>query len=838
MTAAQLALPMHAGSEPVNRCQHNFAASVGPAGSEKSGSGSVLRARVGGSGRLCRDVVGSWATEISARMADMSDQTDPTDAMDTAAAARHQHTPAMRREDDHLLRGMGTFIDGLAIPELDGALQAVFVRSFEPHARITGFDVSAARDTPGVVAVFTGDDLRLEIWPLPPRLPMMNKLLIRPMLAADIVRFVGEPVAVVIATTRAAAADGAERVVVDYEPLPIVIDLDASLAGDVILHEAAGTNVSYKWSTPDFEGDPFEDCDVVIEFTQRHPRLSAGPLEPRAGASAWNTDGRCTTWVSSQRPAGAKYVIECALGLESGTVRAIAPDVGGGFGAKGGYGCYPEDVVVAWVARHLGRPTRWCETRTEAMLSMGHGRASTHKVRVGADITGTILAYEVDARQDSGAYPAMGTFITSNLRNSGTGVYAIAKARVAGTSVVTNTNSTNALRGAGRPEAACDIERAVDRVAAAVGLDPLEVRLRNLVPNNAFPYTTATGSVYDSGDYESALRRCADAAGYAALRNEQAERRSRNDRTELGIGISCTVEITGGGEGEEASISVDTNGRATVVVGTSPHGQGHETTFAAIVAKELGIDAAMVTVLHSDTDLSPFGGGTIGSRSAQLGGSASYGAARDAVAIARQRAVDLLEAAEADMVFEDGRFFVAGSPSRSLGWADFGGGIDATHKFASTGGTFAFGACVAVVEVDTETGDTRVRELTCVDDAGTILQPQLAEGQVHGGLGLAVAAALFEEMVYGEDGIPKTTNFADYPLVSAAEMPSFTTIEMETPSPLNPLGVKGIGESGTVVGTAAIQSAVIDALRPFGVEHLDLPCTPERVWRAIQGTGV
>ena len=662
---------------------------------------------------------------------------------------------------------------------------------------------------------------------------MMNKLLVRPMIAADVVRFVGEPVAVVIATSRAAAADGAEGVIVDYEPLPVVVDLDAALAGDVILHEAAGTNVSFSWSTPAFDGDPFADCDVVIDFMQRHPRLSAGPIEPRAGASVWGSDGRCTTWVSSQRPAGARYVIECAMGLELGQVRAIAPNVGGGFGAKGGYGCYPEDVVVAWAARALAHPVRWCETRTEAMLSMGHGRASTHHVRIGARADGTLAAYSVDALQDSGAYPAMGTFITNNLRNSGTGVYAIPIARVAGTSVVTNTNSTNALRGAGRPEAACDIERAVDRVAVALGLDPVEIRLRNLVAPEAFPYTTATGSVYDSGNYEGALRRCVDAAGYVALRAEQAERRARNDTVELGIGVSCTVEITGGGEGEEASITIEADGSATVIVGTSPHGQGHETTFAAVVAAELGIQPDAVTVLHSDTDLSRFGGGTIGSRSAQLGGSSALGATRDAVMIAKHRAAHLLEAAEADMVYDAGRFFVAGSPASSLGWAEIGQ-VGATHKFVSQGGTFAFGACVATVELDTETGSTRVRSLVCVDDAGTILQPQLAEGQVHGGLALAVAAVLYEEMLYGDDAVPRTTNFADYLLVSAAEMPSFTTIEMQTPSPFNPLGVKGIGESGTVVGTAALQSAVIDALRPYGVEHLDLPCTPERVWRAMQ----
>jgi aerobic carbon-monoxide dehydrogenase large subunit len=754
----------------------------------------------------------------------------------TLAAMSTEHEAALRREDPPLLRGEGTFIDGLQLPELAGAYHAVFVRSIEPHARITGVDTGDALAIDGVVAVFTGDDLRNEIWPMPPRLPIMNKAMIRPMLANDVVRFVGEPLAVVIATTRASAVDGAEAVIVDYDPLPVLIDIEASRTDELVLHEAAGTNVSFEWESPPFDGDPFAACDVVIEFAQRHPRLSAGPMEPRAGASVWGPDGRCTTWVSSQRPAGARYVIECALGLELGQVRAIAPDVGGGFGAKGGYGCYPEDVVVAWVARHLGHATRWVETRSEAMTAMGHGRASTHRVRVGARADGKLLAYSVDALQDSGAYPAMGTFITTNLRNSGTGVYDIPSAYVRGTSVVTNTNSTNALRGAGRPEAACDIERAIDRVAAAVGLDPLEIRLRNLVAPDAFPYKTATGSVYDSGNYEAALRRCVEAAGYDALRAEQAERRSAGGIMQLGIGVSCTVESTAGADSEESTVSIDAEGRVIVVVGTSPHGQSHEHTFAAVVAAELGVHADAVTVLHSDTDIARFGGGTIGSRSAQLGGSAAYGAAHEVIELAKPLAASLLEAAEADIVFDGGRFFVAGTPARSLGWIDVGP-LAATHKFASAAGSFAFGACVAAVELDTETGDARVRSLVCVDDAGTILQPQLAEGQVHGGLGMAIAAAMFEEMIYSEDGVPLTSNFLDYPLVSAAEMPSFVTIEMETPSPLNPLGVKGIGESGTVVGTAALQSAVLDALRPYGVEHLDLPLTPHRVWQAINASG-
>jgi aerobic carbon-monoxide dehydrogenase large subunit len=742
----------------------------------------------------------------------------------------------VRREDDPLLRGQGTFIDGLRLAELDGALHAVFVRSIEPHGRLVSVDTTQAAAMPGVVAVLTGQDLT-DVWVLPPRLPMANKAMVRPMMAQSVVRFVGEPIAVVLAESRAQAADAAEAVLVETDFLTPVIDLDDSLSGAVLVHETAGNNVSFEWSMPPFETDPFAACEVVDEFTMRHPRLHAGPIEPRAGAAVWGPDGRCTVWVCSQRPAGAKYVIECALGLEAGTVRAIAPDVGGGFGAKGGYGCQPEDVVLVWAARRLARPVRWVETRSESMLGMGHGRASTHRVRIGGTREGKVLAYEVEAVQDSGAYPAMGTFITTNLRNSGTGVYDIPTARVSGRSVVTNTSSTMALRGAGRPEAACDIERAIDRYAAIIGLDPVDVRRRNLVASDAFPYKTAVGSTYDSGSYVEALDRCVEAAGYEALRVEQADRRRRDSTARLGVGVSCTVEITGGGEGEHSSVTVESDGSVTVVVGTSPHGQAHETTFAAIVADELGIPADQVRVLHGDTDVSPLGGGTIGSRSAQLGGSAAYGAAREVVELARQAAAERLEAAAADIVFEraTGRFHVAGTPSRDLGWADLGQ-LSAGHQFKPEGGagTFAYGACVATIELDIETGAVRVRSLVSVDDAGTLLQPQLAEGQVHGGLALAVGAALYEEMVYDDSGVPRTANLADYSLVSAAELPSFETHEMETPSPWNPLGVKGVGESGTVVATAALQSAVLDALAEFGVDHLDLPYTPQRVWQALR----
>lgn len=739
----------------------------------------------------------------------------------------------LRREDPHFLRGEGTFIAGLKHPALEGAAHCAFVRSTEPHGRIISIDTAGAESMPGVIAVFTGRHTGNELWPLMPRLQFMNQKMYRPMLATDVVRFVGEPIAIVVADTAYQAADAADAVYADYQPLPAVVDLDDALAESVIVHEEAGTNVSWKWATPDLDGDPFANCDVIVEFSLRHPRLNPGPMEPRSGAVYWDENGRCISWVTSQRPAGAKHIIETSLGLAPGTVRCIAPDVGGGFGSKSGFGCYPEDVVLAWASRRTGRALRWTEPRSEAMLAMGHGRASTHRVMLGGTTDGKVLAYRVDALQDSGAYPAMGTFTVSNLRNSGTGVYNIPAARVAGISLTTNTTPTVAFRGAGRPEAACDIERAMDRFALAIGMDPVNVRLRNVVSPDKFPYRTAVGSTYDSGEYARAIKKVVETSCYQELRADQAERRSRGDRLQLGIGIVCTTEITGGGD-EIAECTVNADGTADVIVGTSPHGQGHETTFAEIVMKELGIHRDKIRILHSDTDLSPVGGGTIGSRSAQLGGSSAYGAALAAVEAAKKKAAELLEASETDIVFDKalGSFYVAGTPSRPLVWSDLGT-IAASHKFESPG-TFAFGACVAVIELDTETGNIRVREMHTVDDAGTILNHQLAEGQVHGGLGLAVGAALYEEMYYSDDGVPRTTNFADYALASSDVMPVFSTNDTETPSPHNPLGVKGIGESGTVVGTPALQSAVMDALSALGVEHLDMPYTPVRVWEALQ----
>lgn len=770
---------------------------------------------------------------------------EPSTSQSQADARRAPGGWGGRREDRPLLTGRASYISGLSDPLLDGALHGVFVRSIEARARLRSVDVDEARTAEGVAAVFLGEDV--DAWPLPPRLPSMNGDLWRWLLARDEVRFVGEPIALVLAETLEQAVDAAELVFVDYEPLPPVVDIHEAASDETLIHERATTNVALAWELPPVPSEVWDDCDVVVEFTQRHPRLAPSPIEPLAGACAWHEgvtpEGvsmlRCTAWVCSQRPAGARYVIETLLGLPDDTVRAITPAVGGGFGAKGGWGCYPEDVVAVFASRAVGRPVRWTETRSEASVAMGHGRASSHRMKIGGRRDGTILAYEVEALQDSGAYPAMGTNTTGHLRNSGTGVYAIPNASAKARSVVTNTTPTVAFRGAGRPEAASDIERAVDRFAREIGQDPVEVRRRNLIPPFADGHTNALGASYDSGNYGGALDRALEVANYRELRAEQAARRQEAGTTQtrqLGIGVACTVESSGGGPGETSTASVGEDGRFTVVVGTSSHGQGHETTFAALVAEALGVDPDDVDIVHSDTDVSKFGGGTTGSRSTQLGGSAARGATVELIEQARLKAADELEANAGDVVYEPSRqsFHVVGTPTRGVAWADIGPmSVEYAFQPPDKRSSFPFGASVCAVEVDVETGEVDIRTLVAVDDAGTVLQPVLAKGQVHGGLGLAVGAALFEEMVYSPEGVPLTSNFMDYGIPSAAELPSFECDDTQTPSPLNPLGAKGIGESGTVVGTPAIHAAVLDALSPYGVDHIDLPLLPEKIWNAV-----
>ena len=750
-------------------------------------------------------------------------------------------TRVVRKEDPKFLTVGGTYVDDVRDPRLDGAARATFVRSTMAHARIASIDVTEALAAPGVIAVLTAADLGLA--PLPPSIPLLNQAMVRPLLADGTVRFVGEPVALVLSEDGRSGEDAAELVFVDYEPLQAVVDPEDAVRDEVVLHAEAGTNLAMEM---DFGSDPdlFAGCEVVVSQRVVNQRVAGAPLEVRAGAAAWGEDGRCTYWCSTQAPQASRDALQTALGLEPGTVHLIAPDVGGGFGAK--IGCSAEDIVVAWAARHLGRPVRWVETRTENMTNMGHGRAQIQRLTIGGRRDGTVEAYRLELLQDTGAYPAMGGILPYLTRTMSAGVYAFPKVECNLRSVATNTAPTVAYRGAGRPEATAAGERAMDLFAAEIGMDPAEVRRRNLIPTDAFPYTTAVGTTYDIGDYTGALDRALEASGYEQLRAEQARRREDGARTALGIGVSIYVEVTAGptAGGEHGRVVVNADGTATVYTGTSPHGQGHVTSWSMIVSDRLGIPMDDIQVVHGDTDLVPNGVGTFGSRSLQLGGTAVHEAAGKVLDVARSLAGDLLEANPDDVVLDTqtGRFHVRGTPAVAKTWVEVAaaagdGGLDVETEFTAESPTFPFGAHVAVVEVDLETGKVTLARMITVDDAGRLLNPLLVEGQRHGGIAQGVAQALLEEIVYDADGNPVTSNFADYAFVSACELPSFELVAMETPTPVNPMGAKGIGESGTIGSTPAVQSAVIDALSHLGVRHIDMPATSERVWRAMSAAG-
>jgi len=734
----------------------------------------------------------------------------------------------LRVEDQRLLTVGGTYVDDLDIPELAGAARVTFVRSPVAHALVTGVDASAARGEPGVIAVLTGEDAP----------PAEDKPMAEPLLATDRVRFVGEPVAMVITDGRYQGEDAAELVSVDYEPLPAVASLDKALADETLLFPAAGTNVIAAAGAEDSTGDAlFEGCDVVVGATIMNQRLAPVPLEVRGAAAAW-ADGRLTVWASTQNSQIARFQVAGTLGLPPDAVRIITPDVGGGFGAK--IGADRDQIAVGWAAKHLGRPLRWSETRSENLVAMTHGRSQRQDIRIGGTSDGRILAYRMDFVQDSGAY-IRGDYLPGLTRLMASGSYLIPKVECSYKFVVTSTTPIAAYRGAGRPEATAAVERAVDLFAARIGMDPAEVRRLNLVPPDRFPYTSPTGATYDTGDYVAALDKVLAAAGYSELRAEQAARRERGDRVQLGLGLSTYVEITAGdGGGESGRIDIHEDGTATVFTGSSAHGQGHDTSWSMLVQAELGIPMKDVTVIHGDTDAIPTGTGTFGSRSLQLGGAAVHKAAGEVKEQARTLAATLAGANEEDMEFDPrtGIWRVHGASGTELEWGKIAGaagpdGLTADVMFTADSPTFPFGAHLAVVEVDTETGKaTLVRHVT-VDDAGTLVNPMIAEGQRHGGIAQGAAQALLEEVVYDADGNPLTGTLADYAIITATELPSFELLDSQTPTGINPLGVKGIGEAGTIGSTPAVQNAVIDAVAHLGVRHIDMPTTPQRVWAAI-----
>jgi carbon-monoxide dehydrogenase large subunit len=736
-------------------------------------------------------------------------------------------TRVLRTEDPRLLTEGGVYVDDLRVPELTQALFATFVRSPMAHARITGIDASEALKQPGAIAVITAADL-----------PVAEGPTAEPLLAADRVRFVGEPVALVLTEERYQGEDAAELVSVEYEPLPALPGADAALKDDVLLFPAANSNIVQTGTAGSCDDASFAECDVVIERAIVNQRVAPVPMEGRAAAASWAGD-RLTVWCSTQNAQIARDTIAGGLGLDAGAVRVIAPDVGGGFGAKVGV---DRDVTcVAAAARQTGRPVRWVETRSENMLCMVHGRAQLQTYKIGGTRDGRVLAYHLDIVQDCGGYPRFGAVLPSLTVLMAAGVYDIPHVGADYRSVVTSTTPVAAYRGAGRPEATAAIERAMDDFAAEIGMDPAELRRRNVVAPEKFPFTTPTGAVYDTGEYAAALDKVLAAAGYAELRAEQARRRDAGDTVQLGLGLSCYVEITAGDRGPEtARMLVHEDGSATVYTGSSPHGQGHYTAWAMLVQDEMGIPMDRVTIVHGDTDAIPVAVGTFGSRSLQLGGSAVHQAAGEVKDKARRVAADMIEASEADLELDPGRgtWQVRGDPATGLSWAQVAqrAGADelaADVVFKASGPTFPFGAHLAVVEVDTETGKARLIRHVTVDDAGKIVNPVLAEGQRHGGIAQGAAQALLEEVRYDDDGNPLTSTLADYAAVTADVLPSFELVASETPTTINPLGVKGIGEAGTIGSIPSVQNAVIDAVSHLGVRHIDMPATPERVWAAI-----
>ena len=741
-------------------------------------------------------------------------------------------TRVVRREDPALVTGASMYVDDVRLP---GVLEVAFVRSSEPHARVVDVDISGAVEMTGVVAVHTNRTLGMP--PRPPMLPDIDPTFTRPALADEVVRFVGEPIAVVVARDRATAIDAAEAIVVEYEALPPVVGSANALSDEVVLFPAAGSNVMHRVAVGNSEGDPVAGADVIVRRTIVNHRMAPSPIEPRTIAAEWS-EGRMSVYASTQGASGLRLVVAGLLGLDPDQVRVRYRDVGGGFGAKGMP--HPEELVVVWLARLLDGAVRWAETRTENLLAMGHARDQVHEMAIGADREGRLVGLDIRMVQDGGAYPWVSTFLPRLTGMMAVGVYDIPLVRFAAVVVATSTTPVGAFRGAGRPEAAYAIERIMDELAAEIGLDPAELRRRNFYRPEQFPLTTPSGAQYDCGDYEEALDRVLGAADYARLRRLQTEALADEASPLLGIGMATYVEVTNVTPSADAvDIELMPNGDVRVLTGSSPQGQGHLTTWAMLAADRLGVPIDRVDVISGDTDIVPPGAGVGGSRSAQSLGSTVVEAADELIEQARREAARQFEADPDDIVFDrdSGAFHVAGAPALAAGWSDIATRASGRLAVSSANGgraaTFPFGAHVAVVEVDRETGAVQVVRFIAVDDCGTVINPMLAEGQVHGGIASGIAQALFEQVVYTEDGIPLTSTFADYGIVSAAELPSFETVPMETPTPVNPLGAKGIGESGTIGAMPAVVNAVVDALAHLGVRHLDTPLTAESVWRTM-----
>jgi carbon-monoxide dehydrogenase large subunit len=762
---------------------------------------------------------------------------------DMAGSGSILGNPVVRLEDPTLLTGEGKYVDDLVEP---GMLYVALVRSSVAHGTINSVDVSGATSMPGVVAVFhAGNDLGM---PAMQGFAMLPPAFNRPIFASERVRFVGDVIAAVVADSQAEANDAAGAVLADIDPLPSVMSAADGLKADApLLFPESGSNVCFATEFGKDGGDPCEGADAVAEVTMVSQRLAGVPMENN-GVLAVPTDDGLTMWLSHQAPHSIHGAYAPMLGLEPGQLRIVCPWVGGGFGPKAAG--YVEHLIAAKAALNLGKPVKWVESRSEDMVSLVHGRDYVMTARLGVNNDGTIVGLDSQVIASAGAYPAIGAILPMLTQMMSVGVYEIPKVRYDAKTVLTNNTTVGAYRGAGRPEATQLIERVLDVAADQIGIDPAEIRRRNFMQPDTFPRTTITGANYDSGEYARALDAALAASGYDDLRAEQAARRASGDTKQIGIGVSSYVEVTApvGLHVEWGACEVNDDGSATVFAGTSVHGQGHHTAFAMLASDVLGIPMDKITLVNSDTSRVPRGAGTLGSRSLQTAGSAIHVASEGVLERAKKIAAHMLEASTDDIVVGDGGLQVAGVPSNAVSWSQLAAASsDATklpddvepgplrHEldFDGTDSTYPFGSHISVVEVDTETGGVTMLRHIAVDDCGRILNPLLVRGQQHGGIGQGAAQALYEHVMYDADGNPITSNLMDYAIPSAAELCSFETSNTQTDSPRNPLGAKGIGESGTIGSTPAIQNAVVDAVSHLGVTHIDMPCTAERVWQAI-----
>jgi carbon-monoxide dehydrogenase large subunit len=763
----------------------------------------------------------------------------------------------LRKEDERLITGQTNWTDNIRLP---GMLHVAYLRSPFAHARIKSVDVSAAKSEPGVIAAYSGADFAAEQGSLPCAWPVTPDIVIpaHPPMATSEVRYVGEAVACVVARDRYAAADALAAIEVDYDPLPPVLDIRTALREDSPKVHDAG-NKSFEW--PFASGDlaaAFRDAPVVVDRYYRQQRLIPAAMEPRSVVCSC-VGGEFTLWSATQIPHVLRVMLALVTGIPEQNIRVIAPDVGGGFGSK--LQVTAEEVLALLIARKLGRPVKWTETRSEGNMTVHHGRDQWQRIKIAADRDGRIRGLDVDLLADMGAYlmlvtpgvPLLGAFMFPS-------IYKMDAYSFKCTGVFTTKMPTDAYRGAGRPEATFAIERIMDELAAELGLDPLELRERNWIKHEEFPYTTIAGLTYDSGNYEAATAKARELFDYDGLREEQRRRREANDPVQLGIGVSTFTEMCGlapsrvlgslaygAGGWEQASIRMLPTGKVEVVTGSSAHGQGHETAWSQIVADQLGVPFEDIRVLHGDTQVSPKGMDTYGSRSLAVGGMALVSACDKVVEKAKVIAAAMLEAAPDDLEWAPGRFEVRGDPDKNVTIGDIALAtfaahnlpegveptIDADATYDPDNFSFPHGTHLCATEVDTETGFVKIRSYVCVDDIGAVVNPLIVEGQVHGGLAQGIAQALYEEAVYDDDGNLVTSTLADYLVPSASDLPSYVTGRTESRA-ANRLGVKGVGEAGTIASTPAVVNAIVDALRPFGIDDVMMPCTPERVWRALQ----